>query len=89
MKYVSIRQNSDQVNLKSIWMYTEGKGVVAPALGKKNWNLSEICNCNRTECSPIRSVIIPVINKIGQRRSGSPICSSRVLELDVKMSRYQ
>ena len=29
---------------------------------------------NRTEWSPIRSVIIRVINKIGQPRSGSPIC---------------
>ena len=31
-------------------------------------------NGNRTEWSPIRSVIIRVINKIGRRRSGSPIC---------------
>ena len=30
--------------------------------------------CNRTEWIPIRSVIIRVINKIGQPRSGSPIC---------------
>ena len=29
---------------------------------------------NRTEWSPIRSVIIRVINKIGRPRSGSPIC---------------
>ena len=37
----------------------------------------EIClisNGNRTEWSPIRSVIIRVINKIGRPRSGSPIC---------------
>ena len=33
-----------------------------------------ICNGNRTEWSPIRSVIIRVINKIGRPRSGSPIC---------------
>ena len=33
-----------------------------------------ICNGNRTEWSPIRSVIIRVINKIGRLRSGSPIC---------------
>ena len=33
---------------------------------------------NRTECSPIQPVIIRVINKIGQPRSGSPICQSRV-----------
>ena len=33
-----------------------------------------ICKGNRTEWSPIRSVIIQVINKIGRARSGSPIC---------------
>ena len=32
-----------------------------------------IGNGNRTEWSPIRSVIIRVINKIGRPRSGSPI----------------
>ena len=31
-------------------------------------------NGSRTEWSPIRSVIVRVINKIGQPRSGSPIC---------------
>ena len=34
----------------------------------------KINNGNRTECSPIWSVIIWVINKIGRARSGSPIC---------------
>ena len=33
-----------------------------------------INNGDRTEWSPIRSVIIRVINKIGRPRSGSPIC---------------
>ena len=33
-----------------------------------------ISNGNRTKWSPIRSVIIRVINKIGRPRSGSPIC---------------
>ena len=33
-----------------------------------------ISNGNRTEWSPIRTVIIQVINKIGRPRSGSPIC---------------
>ena len=37
-------------------------------------SLHNICNGNRTEWSPIRSVIIRVINKIGRPRSGSPIC---------------
>ena len=31
-----------------------------------------------TKRSPIRSVIILMTNKIGQLRSGSPICQSRV-----------
>ena len=36
--------------------------------------LLTISNGNRTEWSPIRSVIIRVINKIGRPRSGNPIC---------------
>ena len=36
--------------------------------------MTTINNGNRTEWSPIRSVIIQVINKIGRPRSGSPIC---------------
>ena len=40
-----------------------------------NWTeRGTIHNGNRTEWSPIRSVIIRVINKIGRPRSGSPIC---------------
>ena len=35
-----------------------------------------INNDNRTEWSPIRSVILRVINKIGRPQSGSPICQS-------------
>ena len=51
-----------------------------------------INNGNRTEWSPIRSVIIRVINKIGRPRIGSPICLSRtwlLTELDDKKSCYQ
>ena len=33
-----------------------------------------LCSGNRTEWSPIRSLIIRVINKIGRPRSGSLIC---------------
>ena len=47
---------------------------------------------NRTEWSPIRSVIIRVIKKIGRPRSGSSICLSRVwlhTELDDTKSYYQ
>ena len=36
--------------------------------------LHAVSNGNRTEWSPIRSVIIRVINKIGRPRSGCPIC---------------
>ena len=36
--------------------------------------INAVSNGNRTEWSPIRSVIIRVINKIGRPRSGSPIC---------------
>ena len=36
--------------------------------------LGVISSGNRTEWSPIRFVIIRVINKIGRPRSGSPIC---------------
>ena len=51
-----------------------------------------INNGNRTEWSPIRSVIIWVINKIGRPRSGSLICKSQVwlqTELDDTKSCYQ
>ena len=51
-----------------------------------------VYNSNRTEWSPIQSVIIQAINKIGQPLSGSPICQSQVwlqIELDDKKSCYQ
>ena len=54
------------------------------------WSL--INNGNRTEWSPIRSIIKQVINKIRLLRSGSPICLSRVwllTELDHKKFCYQ
>ena len=38
------------------------------------FSYQSICNGNRTEWSPIRSVIIRVIHKIGRTSSGSPIC---------------
>ena len=41
-----------------------------------------ISNGNRTEWSPIRSIIIRVINKIGQPRSGSPICLITIMITD-------
>ena len=51
-----------------------------------------IYNGNRTEWSPIRSVILRVINKIGRPWSGSPIRKLRVwlqTELDDTTSCYQ
>ena len=51
-----------------------------------------INNGNRTEWSPIRSVMMRVIDKIGQPRSGSAICQSRVwlqTGLDDMKSCYQ
>ena len=44
------------------------------ASSRKKILLRLISNGNRTEWSPIRSVIIRVINKIGRPRSGSLIC---------------
>ena len=48
------------------------------AQGVLGWEVGQcdqtISSGNRTEWSPIRSVIIRVINKIGRPRSGSPIC---------------
>ena len=43
-------------------------------IGPLYWSKGIISNGNRTEWSPIRSVIIQVINKIGRPRSRSPIC---------------
>ena len=47
-----------------------------------------ISNGNRTEWSPIRSVIIRVINKIGRPRSGSPICLITSMITD-RIGRYE
>ena len=51
-----------------------------------------IYNGDRTEYSPIQSVIMQVINKIGWPQSGSPICQSLTwlqTELDNTKSCYQ
>ena len=47
--------------------------IIMPKAHRTSYNLA-FSNGNRTEWSPIRSVIIRVINKIGRPRSGSPIC---------------
>ena len=46
------------------------------SISKCFYRATAVCinNGNRTEWSPIRSVIIRVINKIRRPRSGSPIC---------------
>ena len=41
-------------------------------------NIFVVSNGNRTEWSPIQSVIIRVITKSDDRAAGSPICLSRV-----------
>ena len=41
-------------------------------------NARKINYGKRTEWSPIRSIIIQVIDKIGRLRTGSPICQSLV-----------
>ena len=45
--------------------------IISSILGASRATIS---NGNRNEWSPIRSVIIRVINKIGQPQIGSPIC---------------
>ena len=50
--------------------------IITRVLGKVLWCI--IHNGNRTGWSPIRSVVIRGINKIGRSRSGSLICQSRV-----------
>ena len=49
-------------------------GVLSPQKKQRTIILPVIGNGNRTEWSPIRSVIIRVIKEIGRPRSGSPIC---------------
>ena len=59
---------------------------------KKKVRWSVIYNGDRTEYSPIQSVIMQVINKIGWPQSGSPICQSLTwlqTELDNTKSCYQ
>jgi len=46
--------------------------TVVPAISPLKLHI--INNGNRTEWSPIWSVIIQVLNEIGRLRSGSPIC---------------
>ena len=54
----------------------EGEALVVLVRFVHEWEVTSrlVRNGNRTERSPIRSVIIRVINKIGRPRSGSPIC---------------
>ena len=55
------------------------------------WKKVFVNNGNRTEWSPISSVTIPMIDKIGRPRSESLICQSLVLlqiELDDMNSCY-
>ena len=49
---------------------------------EKEYFYYQISNGNRTEWSPVGSVIIRVINKIGRPRSGSPICLITIMITD-------
>ena len=54
------------------------------------WNRrTVICNGNRTEWKPIRSVIIPVIGKIGRPRSGCPICLITSMVITERIGRHE
>ena len=55
-------------------MYISPPFINSLSYNNNNNNRIIISNGNRTEWSPIRSVIIRVINKIGRPLSGSPIC---------------
>ena len=66
--------------------------IIIIIISSSSSSSSSSSNGNRTEWSPIRSVIIPVINKIGRPRSGRPIClitSMITTELDDTKFCYQ
>ena len=54
--------------------YDENCAHLVRSLAQIGCDRALIGNGNGTDWSPIRSVIIRVINKIGRPRSGSPIC---------------
>ena len=60
----------NRLNSRKKGKYYHGRQKISFFFGQ----LFIISNGNRTEWSPIRSVIIRVINKIRRPRSGSPIC---------------
>ena len=78
-------ETEESARYGKVWPLWESRGVIWQfSLGRATCYLATfmlalslngnpiICNGNRTEWSPIRSVIIRVINKIGRPRSGSP-----------------
>ena len=67
-----LRQKNKAKAFSSTWFTSSILEARTNVTKKKDRIL--ISNGNRTEWSPIRSVIIRVINKIGRPRSGSPIC---------------
>ena len=71
MSYAASHDNHEKINSWVSFASLMGTGIHLVAL----WAAGALLNNgNRTEWSPIRSVIIRVINKIGRPRSGSPIC---------------
>ena len=61
-------------NWNSTWYLCSVLGKSEFISGSCEIRVHQISNGNRTEWSPIWSVIIRVINKIGRPRSVSPIC---------------
>ena len=69
-------------------MYTEGKGVVAPAREKKTWNLRYVIVIELSESSSIcNHTSDKQILDIGE--AGIRFVNHEFLEFDVKMSCYQ
>ena len=60
-KYVFKRQNSFQVNLKSIWMYTEGSGLDCPKMRKENSGFTENSK-TRAPSKKMNSAPVPSTN---------------------------
>ena len=73
-------QERNKSYIELIVLYVHKKiAIILDHSRSRDSSVSTICsylvlNVNRTEWSPIRFVIIQVINKIGRPRSGSPIC---------------
>ena len=73
LQKVQLRNNLKTFTLKEL--KKESVKMKADKFAVTRMKRNQISSGNRTEWSPIRSVIIRVINKIARPRSGSPISS--------------